>query len=66
MIKHESNAVEIRHIATHEIKNVHVTRLKMYHGDRTAGYETALRDADQYDVIEILAWRGTVTERSCM
>ena len=58
--------MEIRHIATHEIKNVHVTRLKMYHGDRAAGYETALRDADQYVVIEILAWRGTVTERSCM
>ena len=66
VIKHESNAVEIRHIATHEIKNVHITRLKMYHGDRAAGYETALRDADQYVVIEILAWRGTVTERSCM
>ena len=66
VIKHESNAVEIRHIATHEIRNVHVTRLKMYHGGRAAGYKTALRDADQYVVVEILAWRGTVTERSCL
>jgi hypothetical protein len=58
--------VQIRHLATHEIKEVHVERLKMYYGNRNAAYDASLTDADQFVVDEILAWRGTVKERSYM
>ena len=66
VVQHHKNDVQIRHLATHEMKEVHVERLKMYYGNKEAAYEASLTDADQYVVEAVIAWRGTVKERSYM
>ena len=38
----------------------------MFYGTREDGVRVAMLDADRYFVKSILAWRGTVQERSCM
>jgi hypothetical protein len=48
------------------VKDFHVTRLKMFHGSKEAGRAAAMLDADEYEVQEVLAWKGCVEERSYM
>ena len=63
VIKQEKNDVIARHLATGAIKVMHVTRLKLYHGNKDIGRQIAEVDVDQYRVTRILAWKGVPTER---
>jgi hypothetical protein len=66
VLTHRNNNVQIQHLATGVVLEVHVERLKYYWGDRVEGYDAALRDADQYVVTDILYWRGETKKRSDM
>ena len=66
VINQRSNDVSCRHLATDVERNIHVSQLKMFYGTREQGKEMAMLDADRFQVKEILAWRGTVQERSYM
>ena len=66
VVKQVSNDVECRHLATDELKNIHVSQLRMFYGTRAEGVEVAMLDADRHLVKAILNWRGTVKERECM
>ena len=63
MIKQEKNDVTARHLATAAIKVMHVTRLKLYHGNKGIGRQIAEVNVDQYRVTRILAWNRVPTER---
>ena len=66
VISQVTNNVHCRHLVTDVIKHLHVSHLKMFYGTREDGVRVAILDADRYFVKSILAWRGTVQERSCM
>jgi len=48
------------------IKVLHVTRLKLFVGDREEAYKLALLDADQFVIRRIHYWRGNPEKRSEM
>jgi hypothetical protein len=52
------NDVEIQHMATHAITKVHVSQLKIFHGDATQAQLAANGDYDQHFIDCITAWRG--------
>jgi hypothetical protein len=52
------NDVEIQHMATHAITKVHVSQLKIFHGDITQAQLAANGDYDQHFIDCITAWRG--------
>ena len=66
VITQVTNDVHCRHLATAVMKHLHVSQLKMFYGTSEDGMRMAMLDADRYFVKSILAWRGTVKERSCM
>ena len=66
VVSQTTNVVHCKHLATGEMKLLHVSRLRMCYGTKEQGLEVALLDADRHVVRRILAWRGTVMERDCM
>ena len=66
VISHRSNNVEGRHVAAGFIKTLHVSRLKLFHGDKDAAYQTALIDINQHVVKAFLAYRGEPMSRTSM
>jgi hypothetical protein len=58
VISHKGNDVEMKHLATHAISTVHVSELKIYHGDRDSAQLAANSDYDQHSVDTITAWCG--------
>ena len=58
VLEQTRNRVKIRHLATHEIKDVPMVRLKIFHGDHASAVKAARVDKDQTLVQAITAWRG--------
>jgi ribosomal protein L21E len=60
------NDVTCKHLVMGNIKEFHITKLKMYHGDKESAFQLALLDHDQYVVDSILAYRGDPKTRTTM
>jgi hypothetical protein len=60
------NDVQCKHLCMKNISTFHVERLKLYTGTRDSAEKLALLDYDQYEVDEILYYRGNVDMRSNM
>jgi hypothetical protein len=58
VLTHVKNDVTVRNLITDVIKVYHSSRLKPFYGSKEQAYDTALRDADQYVIEEIIAYRG--------
>jgi hypothetical protein len=66
VLSQSKNDVTCKHLVTGVVKVFHVTSLKIFHGDRQAAYELALRDQDQHVVEKFLAYRGDPLLRTSM
>jgi hypothetical protein len=66
VITQSKNDVECRHLGTGAIRIIHVSRLKIFHGDRETATEMAFRDDDQFRIVKILAYRGDPMQRTTM
>jgi hypothetical protein len=63
---HLSNNVTCRNMITDAISVFHVSRLKLFVGDKNSAYAAALRDNNQYEIASILAYRGDPLIRTSM
>jgi hypothetical protein len=66
VLQQRKNDVECRHLVLGTIKWFHVTRIKMFHGTEDDGYQTALLDADQHVIRQLLHWKGDPMKRTTM
>lgn len=60
------NDVQCKHLCMRNITTFHVERLKLYTGSREDAEKVALLDYDQYEIEEILYYRGNVDLRTNM
>ena len=58
VLTHEHNNVTVRNLITDAISVFHSGRLKLFFGSQEQAYEAALRDSEQYEIEEFLAYRG--------
>ena len=59
VLKQTSNDVEIQSLVDSDItQKVHVTRLRAFHGDGEEATKLARKDVDEYEIREILSYRG--------
>ena len=58
VLTHEHNNVSVRNLITDAISVFHSNRLKLFFGSKEQAYEAALRDSEQYEIDEFLAYRG--------
>jgi RNase H-like domain found in reverse transcriptase len=63
---HLSNNVTCRNMITDAVSVFHVSRLKLFVGDKVSAYAAALRDNNQYEIASILAYRGDPLIRTSM
>lgn len=61
-----NNTVTVNHLWRQVNEDVHVTDLKPFFGNREAGRRAAEIDYDQFEVVQIEAWRGCCLRRSTM
>jgi hypothetical protein len=66
VIKHHQNDVTVRNLITGAISVFHSNRLKLFIGTREEAYEAALRDTEQYEISEFIAYRGEPLIRTSM
>ena len=66
VIQQRTNNVECKHLVMGNIKWLHVTRLKLFHGTEEQGYKAALLDADQHVIRKIIRWKGDPMKRTTM
>lgn len=66
VISHEKNDVQCRHLCMKTVHTFHVERLKPFFGSRAEAERVALLDHDQYEVQEILYYRGDPLVRTTM
>jgi hypothetical protein len=66
VISHKQNDVTVRNLITEAISVFHSNRLKMFIGTREDAYEAALRDTEQYEIAEFIAYRGEPMIRTSM
>jgi hypothetical protein len=66
VLHQRNNDVECRHLVGAQIETFHVTRVKIFHGNKDEAYKAALLDNDQYVIQEILAYRGDPLTRTTM
>ena len=66
VLQQQTNNVECKHLVMGNIRWIHVTRLKLFHGSKEEGYKVALLDADQHVIRRILLWRGNPLKRTSM
>eukprot|EP00981_Chlorochromonas_danica_P007575 scaffold1801_cov193-Ochromonas_danica.AAC.2 len=60
------NDVQAQHLSSGEIKTLHVSRLKLFHGSAEDAFEMAMLDKDQYLIQSIEAYRGDPLVRTTM
>ena len=58
VLGHEGNTVRCRHLATHQVTDYPVTRVKIFHGTLEDAKKAAEEDYDQSQVKAITAWKG--------
>jgi len=66
VISHDKNDVQCRHLCMKTVHTFHVERLKPFFGSREDAERVALLDHDQYEVQEILFYRGDPLVRTTM
>lgn len=66
VLRQIKNDVEARHVSLGVIKQFHVTRLKLFAGSMEEAKKIALWDADQFNIKQILAWKGDPDTRTTM
>ncbi|KAG9292464.1 hypothetical protein G9A89_000462 [Geosiphon pyriformis] len=64
VIKQYKNDVTCKHIVLGNIKDFHVTRLKIFHGSREEAVRIAKLDNDQFTIRRFIAYRGDPTVRT--
>jgi hypothetical protein len=66
VLKQHKNDVEARHMAMGDVRTMHVSRLKIFHGGEEDAREMAMIDADQFAIERFLAYRGDPETRTTM
>jgi hypothetical protein len=66
VISQRNNDVTCRHLVSQIVEVFHVSRVKLFEGDKATAFEAALRDHDQYVIKEIIAYRGDPLIRTSM
>lgn len=66
VITHDKNDVQCRHLCMKTVHTFHVERLRPFYGSRADAERVALLDHDQYEVQEILYYRGDPLVRTTM
>lgn len=66
VINQRKNDVECKHIIMGDIKVLHVSRLKIFHGSMEEAKKIAMLDNDQYTIDKFLAYRGDPETRTTM
>ncbi len=66
VISHKQNDVTCRNLITDAISVFHSNRVKIFIGTRDQAYDAALRDTEQYEIAEFIAYRGEPTQRTSM
>jgi len=66
VLSQSKNDVECRHLCVKTVHKFHVERLKLYVGTRADAERVAQVDHDQYEVAEILCYRGNPMIRQTM
>ncbi len=66
VIKQYKNDVTCKHIVLGNIKEFHVTRLKIFHGSTEEAIRIAKLDNDQYTIRRIIAYKGDPEVRTTM
>jgi len=66
VINQHKNDVTCRHIIMGDIKVLHVSRLKIFHGSMEEAKKVAMLDNDQYTIDKFIAYRGDPETRTTM
>jgi hypothetical protein len=66
VIEQQKNDVRCRHIILGDVKEFHVTRLKLFTGSREEALRVAMIDNDQFTVVSLAAYRGDPLTRTTM
>jgi hypothetical protein len=66
VISHVQNDVTVRNLVTEAISVFHSSRLKPFLGTLEQAKEAALRDTEQYEIAEFIAYRGDPLIRTSM
>jgi hypothetical protein len=66
VISQFKNDITCRHLVSGEISIFHVERVKLFAGNRTEAYATALHDNDQFVISHMAAYRGDPEVRTTM
>ena len=66
VVSQRNNDVTCRHLVGGQIETFHLSRVKIFHGNRDDAYKAALLDNDQYVIKEVLAYRGDPLTRTTM
>ena len=66
VLSQSGNDVTCKNLITDSVKIFHVSRLKLFVGNSTQAYSSALRDNNQYTIQSILAYRGNPLIRTSM
>ena len=66
VLTQSGNDVTCKNLITDSVKIFHVSKLKLFVGNSTQAYSSALRDNNQYTIKSILAYRGNPLIRASM
>ena len=66
VIEQHKNDVRCRHIILGDVREFHVTRLKLFTGSREDAVRVAMVDNDQYTIVRFKAYRGDPLVRTTM
>jgi hypothetical protein len=66
VVSQNKNDVTVKNLITDAISIFHNNRLKIFIGTYDAAYQAALRDTEQYEIAEFVAYRGEPTVRTSM
>jgi hypothetical protein len=66
VLRQERNRVTVRNLATHEVSDLPVERLKIWHGTKDAAELAAAEDHDLTRIESILGWKGNHHKRSSL
>ena len=58
VLEQTRNRVKCRHLSSHVVKDLHLSSLKIFHGNLAAAQRMANQEEDQTTVVEVNAWRG--------
>ena len=66
VIQQVKNDIECRHLVQGGTKVLHVSRVKLFHGDKEQAYKLAKIDMDQFTITDIIAYKGDPNQRMSM